>query len=476
MYFVVGLGISGLATVEYLYKQGLAFVAFDTRPFTQEQKNKLQIRYSGIKFFFEDFPEDFIKQNLTQIKEVILSPGLSNQLSFLQSFKQAGIPIIGDIELFYRFNNSLEEPKKIIAITGSNGKTTSCYILHKILESLYENTDKKVFVGGNFGTPILELITNEIDFCTAVDIIVLELSSFQLETSFSLKNHVAIITNVTEDHLDRYDSFAAYRDIKLNIIKHAKMVIYNWDDEFLKERLSNLGWGVSFNNPAANFYQADGFLQQHTDNLIKKNLIALETFINKQEAFILNSLFVLAVVLFLKQEYTDFARIFNLLKIKKYLENFKGLENRCELVPSKYKNLIWVNDTKATNEGASLIAINNFKSTSKKLILLAGGEGKGSLFAKLSVKIKEDVDYVCLFGRDAKIIAASLEAISYDKYKVFDTLEEVFNAGLQDLLSAHEEFIVLLSPAAASLDQFASYIKRGECFKNLVANFLLGCE
>lgn len=418
---VVGMGLTGLSCVRFLLAKGAAVTAMDSR-------NELTLSL--------DIPlllGPFNLEKLIQADLVVLSPGVDLYTPAIQQVIKAGTRVIGDIELFAQFNT-----RPVIAITGSNGKST---VTHLVTDMCLA-AGKKVLMGGNIGVPALELLEQP------ADVIVLELSSFQLETTYSLTPQVATVLNITEDHLDRHGDLANYQQIKLKIYQGCQFSVCNRDDpmSYLTDRDSAMTYGLSKSQSGFSW-----------DNSNARILFDGKPYLDSQECLLVGSHNMVNI-----QAAAALAKVFGLddESIRQGARNFGGLPHRCQTV-SKFNGVCWINDSKATNVGATVAAINGLVTNLKgKLILIAGGEGKGADFSVMSDALSQSVDLLITLGKDGDKIAL----LHTNNVKV-QSIEEAV------AVAAHHSQagdIVLLSPACASLDMFVSYQQRGDCFTQAV--------
>jgi len=438
---VIGLGQTGLSCVRYLLNRNVRPVIFDTReqPPTlsalQELDKDLTLHCGPLEI-----------EQLLAMDLLILSPGINpNQLA-LQIAADAGIPIIGDIELF-----AWQVKRPVIAITGSNGKSTVTQLVGELIAS----TGKKVAVGGNIGVPVLDLVEQD------VDCFVLELSSFQLETTVSLAPVAATILNVSADHLDRYLDIQDYTDAKQRIYYHAEHLVVNRDDILTqpKQRLRDskmMSFGKKAHKTAfglRSLAPADGKNGDPSSLTLCRGEKAIVAASELALQGIHNLLNVQAALALLEAIHITPEEVLPTLKA------FRGLPHRCELV-AEYRGVRWINDSKATNIGAAQAAIEGLAPiTQGKLVLLAGGDGKGADF-KVFESALAQVDTLITFGRDGDRIA-DLRA---DAIRVKD-LPEAIRAAAK---AVGKQGTVLLSPACASFDMFNNFEHRGDMFKAAV--------
>ena len=414
---VVGIGLTGLSCVRFLLAKGAKVIAMDSR-------SELTLSL--------DIPlllGEFNVRKLTQADLIVISPGVDLNTSAIKQAIESGVHVIGDIELFAQFNTS-----PVIAITGSNGKSTVTHLVADMCKA----AGKKVLMGGNIGVPALDLLEQ------SADVIVLELSSFQLETTYSLMPTVATVLNVTEDHLDRHVDLANYQKIKLSVYHNCQYLVCNRDDvlSYPANSKTTLNYGLSQNSA--------GFSWDENKACI---LFDGETFLDSRSCLLVGAHNMLNI-----QAAAALAKVFGLddHSIRQGAQKFGGLPHRCQTV-SKFNNVSWINDSKATNVGATLAAINGLVSNIQgKLILIAGGEGKGADFSVMAKCLTQSVSLLITLGKDGDKIAC----LHTNNIKVQTIQEAVLMA------AKHSEAgdIVLLSPACASLDMFVSYQQRGDCF------------
>ncbi|PKF62237.1 UDP-N-acetylmuramoyl-L-alanine--D-glutamate ligase [Psychromonas sp. psych-6C06] len=430
---VLGLGITGLASVNYLLKFGYQITVFDTRQ-TPPGEDKLPAQVSLIK-------GELCGNTLASFPLIISSPGIALSTPALQSAIQAGSEIIGDIELFARaLKKAPYQHAKCVTITGSNGKST----VTSLLGEMAKQAGVKVAVGGNIGIPALELLSPD------VDLYILELSSFQLETTHSLDANIATILNLSEDHLDRYDSYQHYIDTKHNIYQQAKSTLFNSEDAltFVRDKDKQ---SVSFGFSDATYHiNVDA---QNCSWLAKGECLLLsvdELKISGKHNW-LNALACLAL---------GEAVGLNIKPMLATLKTYVGLEHRCEFV-ADWRGVRWINDSKATNIGATQAALHGLSQTIiGDVHLILGGEGKGADFNELTPFLSDVKGKTYCFGADA----IKINKVVPQAQMVEDLVVAV------NLLSqeAKKGDLVILSPACASLDMYPNFMARGDHFKKLV--------
>lgn len=425
---VVGLGLTGVSSARFLCRHALTPVLFDTRPDGSPNYQQATDLHSCESYLGPLQLEDLLSLDL-----LIVSPGLPLSMPELMMARDAGVELISDIELFGRL---VSVP--VVAVTGSNGKSTVVSLTAHILAKL----GRKVGLGGNIGTPVLDLLADDFD-C-----IVLELSSFQLELTTSLPLTAATVLNVSADHMDRYADIEAYARVKNRIYRMADMCIYNRDDlRTLPLRKRHMQYWVSIGLHAdeSNF----SLLNQGSDEFVSfagVPLVSPEQIPMPGDYSKLNVQAALALVSSLGADLEQAAAA---------VRSFAPLAHRCQLVWQDEQSR-WINDSKATNPGATIAAIEGLRGdVTGNLILIAGGDGKGADFNELR-PVLEHVDCLITLGRDgpqiARLKSGAIEVRS---------LEDAVAKARKHLTA---DSLVLLSPACASLDMFSDYQQRGERF------------
>ncbi|HDX1177925.1 TPA: UDP-N-acetylmuramoyl-L-alanine--D-glutamate ligase [Pasteurella multocida] len=419
---VIGLGKTGLSCVDFLLAKQADVRVIDTRtqPAGAEQLAKNVPLHTG----------SLNQQWLLESDLIIISPGLAVKTPEIQTALAAGIEVIGDIELFCR-----EAKKPIIAITGSNGKST----VTSLVAHMVNAAGLKVGMGGNIGIPALSLLAQ------AHDMYVLELSSFQLETTYSLKATSATVLNISEDHMNRYVDLEDYRQAKLKIYHHAQTSVINAEDALTA--MDGLKNGVSFGEDNADYWlkteKGRSYLMAKDEQVLacdEMKLVGRHNYMNALAAIALAQ-----------------AAGIPLEGIRRALREFNGLDHRFQLAHFAH-GVRWVNDSKATNVGSTVAALTGLQLNGT-LHLLLGGDGKGADFSELASLINQPNIICYCFGQDGEQLAALSP-----RSQRFSTMEEAINA-LRPTLSAGD--MVLLSPACASLDQFSSFEQRGDEFTRL---------
>lgn len=434
---VLGLGLTGLSTVNFLLQEGSQVTVFDTRTKPPEM-NKLNKQVKLIT-------GELSAESLAQFSLIICSPGIALATPAVSFAVDAGCEVIGDIELFARkLKTAPYQKAKCVIITGSNGKST----VTSLLGEMAENRQAKVAVGGNIGIPALDLLAPDID------LYILELSSFQLETTYSLDADIAVILNISEDHLDRYDSYQHYIDTKHIIYSLAKKVLFNRDDLLtfpIQQNKPQLSFG--FDPSSYGILTATDKKMYLSKN--EKPLLAVELLKLNGKHNWMNALAALAL--------GDAVNL-DLQLMLDSLQQYTGLAHRCEFV-AKIAGVRWINDSKATNIGATQAALSGLSTTiTGKVHLILGGQGKGADFNELSSCLSEIQGEIYCFGEDAPSIM-----------KVSKKIKQVENLQQAVLLLAdkvRKGDLVILSPACASLDMYPNFMVRGDHFKQLVKNLI----
>jgi UDP-N-acetylmuramoylalanine--D-glutamate ligase len=441
---VLGLGETGRSALRWLAKQGAILSAADSRD-NPPNMDDLTRRMSQVTYHTGQFKQEI----LLKAELIVISPGVPLSDAAVQAAIQQGIPVIGDVELFvqYRSKNA-----KVIGITGSNGKTTVTTLVGEICKE----AGLKTIVAGNIGLPVLDALQME-----TPDIYVLELSSFQLETTSSLHLDAATVLNVSEDHMDRYASVADYAAAKARILAHAKVAVLNRDDAITLEIANNKfsGKTVTFGlnaAPTANDLGVTNhagvhYLTSGQRKLCKSSELKISGLHNVANALAAAGLCAAVGI--------------EKIAIAHALRDFKGLPHRVEWV-ANIDGIDFYDDSKGTNVGATCAAILGMTKNGKpqKVVLIAGGDGKGQDFIPLASALQVNSHAVVLIGRDAPLIEAVLAKINIPIYRAADLPEAVNIA--KKVAKAGDA--VLLSPACASFDMFKNYEHRAEVFVEAV--------
>ena len=429
---VVGLGKSGMSLVRFLAQQGVRFAVADTRANPPELAT-LQRDYPEVEVRCGELDVDF----LCRASELYVSPGLALATPALREAAARGVKMSGDIDLFTRHAKA-----PIIAITGSNAKSTVTTLVGEMAAA----AGRKVAVGGNIGTPALDLLSDE------VELYVLELSSFQLETTERLGAEVATCLNISEDHMDRYDGMAQYHLAKHRIFRGARQVVVNRDDALSRPLIADQVpcWTFGLGKPD---FKRFGLIEENGEKQLAFQFEALMPTAELKIRGAHNQSNALAALALGHAVGLPFEAMLQTLR------RFVGLPHRCQWVRELH-GVGYYDDSKATNVGAALAAIEGLGADiAGKLVLIAGGDGKGADFSALKAPVAKFCRAVVLLGRDAEQIAEALgDAAPLLRVK---TLDEAVQRCAE---LAQSGDAVLLSPACASLDMFKNFEERGRLF------------
>jgi UDP-N-acetylmuramoylalanine--D-glutamate ligase len=435
---IVGLGLTGLSCARHLRRRQLPFSAMDTRA-----------KPPGIDAFRVEFPEVELTlggldaERLAAADVLVLSPGVDPRLPEIRAALAKGVRSTGDIDLFAR-----EIQRPIVAITGSNAKSTVTTLVGEMARA----AGIRVEVAGNIGTPVLDLLAMD-----AAELYVLELSSFQLETTTTLGAAVATVLNLSEDHMDRYDSMQDYLAAKQRVFQGCRKAVVNRDDAASVPPVSMMDGIETFSFGLGSSDESNAFVvlsHKGRDWLGcgKQPLLAVDELRIAGQHNVSNALAALALGHALGLAWEPMFAT---------LRSFKGLKHRCQWV-ANLKQVSWYNDSKGTNVGATVAAIAGL-SRQGKVILLAGGVGKGADFSELAPAMAANGRSAILFGQDADRIAEVLQPV----------VPVARARSLQHAVQMAHELavagdVVLLSPACASFDMFRNYEHRGDAFVQAV--------
>jgi len=456
---VLGLGESGLAMAAWCARLGARVRVADTRR-APPALGELARRAAAAEFVCADFIKAADKGLLSDVDLLCLSPGLSGGLLLVLEARARGIPVLGEIELFARALRQLQPagggraPSRLIAITGTNGKTTTTALTGHLCRAAGLDAE----VAGNISPAALAALMARLDRGVLPDVWVLELSSFQLETVDSLDAGAATVLNVSDDHLDRYIDLADYAAAKQRIFQGRGVQVLNRQDPRVKKmaipgrRLISFGldapgmaedFGLRDNRGGPWLVQGDRFLLP----LAEMPLAGLHNAANAAAALALGH----AVGL-------------PLLPMIDALRSFRGLPHRVQLV-AESQGVGYYDDSKGTNVGATVAALHGLATASRKIVLIAGGDGKGQDFSPLAQATAQCARAVILIGRDAGLLDAALAGSGVPTQRGADMEEAVALA----VGAARPGDLVLLSPACASFDMYRNYEHRAEAFIAAVA-------
>jgi len=436
---IIGLGVTGFSCAQYLARQGERFCVVDSRqdpPFLQQLKSEQPNTLIHLGEFALDL--------CLNASQIILSPGVSLQEPVLVEAAKAGVPIRSDIDLFAQAARKACVP--IVAITGSNAKST----VTSLVGEMAKMANLNVAIGGNLGQPSVSLLADNID------LYVMELSSFQLESTTGLGASVACVLNVSADHMDRYNNLMGYHQAKHRIFQACKAVVVNGNDALTNPLVPDTVTQTRFSLGEPDVGQF-GVLTKHGEKWLAKGMYCImpvKKMALKGGHNIANGLAALAL---------GEAAGLPMDAMVSTLTTFTGLPHRCEHV-ANIDGVSYINDSKGTNVGATVAAIEGLGPELKgKIILIAGGEGKGADFSDLAAPVSKFCKQTLLIGADAQRI----KQVLFDSSIFFDAKD------MQTAVSiAHENAasgdLVLLSPACASFDAYDNFESRGLHFSQLV--------
>jgi UDP-N-acetylmuramoylalanine--D-glutamate ligase len=436
---VVGLGRSGAASAVFLQERGAKVTVSDSKSEAQLQNDIPALLDRGISIEAGRHGErTFRDQDL-----IVVSPGVPSDQPQLQQARALGIPVIGEVELAFRHLQG-----KVLAITGSNGKTTTTTLVGEILAK----SGKRTLVGGNIGTPVISLVGRS----TPDTHLVLEISSFQLETIERFRPWIAAILNITPDHLDRHHTFQAYVDAKARIFENQQagdFALLNADDSAcvgLKNRMkSQLYWfSRKQQGERGAFLKGGQIIFRHDgteQTVLRRNEVQLKGEHNVENVLAAVAMSMLAGC---APE-----------QVRRAVMEFRAVEHRLELVTS-INGVAFYNDSKATNVDATIKALESFPGN---IHIILGGKDKGSDYTVLNPLLRERVKRAYLIGAAAEKIASQIQGAA--PLVRSGTLE---HAVRQAFDAAKSGDVVVLAPACASFDQFENYEQRGRIFKELV--------
>ncbi len=431
---IVGLGQTGLSAAHYLARAGYPFAITDTRE-NPPGLDQIKAIYPQAELYLGGLNAEL----LAAAQQIIVSPGVSIREPAIAAAQAKGIEIIGDVECFLR-----EITAPVIAITGTNGKST----VTSLVGDMAKCADIRVQVGGNIGTPVLDLIAEPL-----AELYVLELSSFQLETTYSLQATAATILNITEDHMDRYPGLSDYIAAKQRIYHRANTCVVNRNDPLTHVDVDAEQHVFSFGLDEPSDGQFGIRDQQFCYG--QYALMPVKEMCLQGQQNQMNALAALALA--------QAAKI-PLEACLHSLRHYAGLPHRCQWL-REIAGVQYYNDSKGTNVGATIAAVDGLAATiSGKIILLAGGQGKDADFSPLRNSLSQHVRHCLLYGEDALMIGKQLTGAT-----LFTQVADLQAAVAQAVRLAQPGDMVLLSPACASFDMFRNYGHRGDVFAELVA-------
>ena len=435
---VVGLGETGLSVARYLAREGVEVAIVDSR----ENPPGLERLRAELPAAVPLFLGGFHTVAFEHAEQIVLSPGVSRAAPEIAAAAARGVPVIGDVELFAQVARA-----PVVAVTGSNGKST----VVTLLSAMARRAGRDVRTGGNIGVPALDLIAAD-----EPDLYVLELSSFQLETLYSLHPQAAVVLNISADHMDRYRDLQDYAATKQMIYRNAALQVVNADDPLAAGLADAACPQLRFTRavPGDNEYglvesAGELWLARGADRLLPAAAVRMAGRHN-----LVNALAALAL---------GEAAGLPLAPMLESLREFQGLPHRMQHVAGQ-GGVQWYNDSKGTNVGATLAAI---EGVDGRVVLIAGGDGKGADFAPLAGALQSRGRGAVLLGKDAPRLAAVLQDVLPVAF-AGDMPEAVRLAGTM----AQSGDCVLLSPACASTDMYRNFVERGEVFMQAVGEYL----
>ena len=425
---IIGSGISGKAVFEYLSSKKIDCYFVKKNDLDLVENNKKNLDYI---FYRTDY--------------VIVSPGINLSKNIKIYLKKRNIALFGELEY-----SSSKIKNDIIAVTGTNGKTTTVSLIYYLLKAYSGG----VLIGGNIGVPVASLI----DKIKSDELLVLECSSFQLESVKTFRPHIAVVLNISEDHLNRHKTMAEYIRCKYKITKNQKSsdyLILNADDELIRKNPPKTKAQIfyfSSRSKVIGVYLRNNYVYFY-DGERDEKLVSISKIKLKGEHNISN---ILASVLAVYLQTGN-------LSLLEGVSEFEGVSHRIEFV-KKINGIEFYNDSKATNIASVLVAC---KSFTQNIFLILGGMDKGYDFDNLFKYLPNNVKYFAVFGECKEKIAFFARKYNYLNFSICDTLDQSVNVLYK---KAQKGDIVLLSPACASFDQFSNYEERGDYFKKIVMN------
>jgi len=461
---VVGLGRTGLASARFLHQRGARVLVADTADETQLADSVRTLREMGVAL-------ELGPHRITSFQNadlIVVSPGVSHAIEPIEQAKSCGIPLMSEVELASKF---IQEP--IVAVTGTNGKTTTTELLGQMLK----NSGISVFVGGNIGNPLIEYVAGG----QKKQFVVAEISSFQLDTIDSFRPKVSVLLNITADHLDRYPDFEAYTDSKIRIFNNQQpddVAVLNGSDPLIRAKTKEIKSQRLF-FPSLEADEQGAILNGKRIILNLDKLKQIESAIDPAEPSTRAQ--AEGLVAGRNQKYLDIAKIrlrgrhnfenacaaslaalaagATLEGVQKTLDDFKGLAHRLEQVAT-VNGVHYYNDSKATNVDGVLRALDSF---SKPVLLLMGGRDKGSNFSVLQDRIRAHAKALIVMGEAAEAIRSALGQLL--PTKVAASMQDAVTMAFQD---ADPQDVVLFSPGCASFDWYRNYAERGNDFRRAV--------
>ena len=438
---VIGLGESGLAMAKWLARQGALVRVADSRQ-APPNVDALRTAVPGAELVTGAFADT----TFANIDLIAISPGVPVQTHPVQAALARGVPVVSEVELFAWGVRRFTPQARIVAITGSNGKTTTTALTAWLLNAV----GVPAVACGNISPSALDALMTALDGSASPDVWVLELSSFQLETTQSLNADAATVLNVSEDHLDRYTGMDDYAAAKERVFQGNGVMLINRDDPrcraWLRRDRKTVSFGLDPAPTSIDYGFADGAIMRGSERLVALSSLKLAGLHNAANA--------MAALALCEAVGAKPAALVPALCA------FKGLSHRVEFV-AEINGVSYYDDSKGTNVGATLAAV---QGMGRKVALILGGEGKEQDFSPLKPALAEHARGVALIGRDAPLIGAAIDGCKVPVRFCSDLEDAVRWCAAQ----TQADDAVLLSPACASFDMFRNYAHRAEVFVGLV--------
>jgi UDP-N-acetylmuramoylalanine--D-glutamate ligase len=436
---IIGAARSGIAAAQFLTARGAIVALNDQKPLDKWSEQALALKETGIGVLPGDPPAWL----LDQLDLVVVSPGVPATIIPIRYAERAGAEVIGEVELAYRFLKG-----RVVAITGSNGKTTTTSLIGELLK----DAGFKVQVGGNIGKALITMVESSADDGWTV----VELSSFQLETIKQFRPHIAVVLNVTPNHMDRYESFNDYAAAKHRIFMNqtsGDFAVLNADDPTVSSWASGLRSHVTMFSVKK---RLDRGVFLRGDELITTVSAGAQTVLRTSEMKLRGLHNVENVAAAAAVGLSAGAGV---KSMRETVKRFDPVEHRLEFV-AELNGVKFYNDSKATSVDATLKALEAFVSEAGKVVLILGGRGKKAPYAPLAELVRSKVRKLILIGEDADTIANEL-----GEYAAFERAPDMKDAVKRSFAASERGDVVLLAPACASFDMFDSFEHRGKVFK-----------
>ncbi len=440
---VCGIARSGISVSNLLLKHGASVTLYDKKNINFNDDAIKTLLQKEVDFIYGEAPINSI--NLYDV--IVVSPGIPLHLGFILKAYELEIPVISEIEVCSTLTN-----KTIVGITGTNGKTTCTTLIGEVLKANGDNAE----IVGNIGIPFSERLQFEKDNT----IYVAELSSYQLESTYSLKPNVSVVINLSRDHIERHKTYENYIKAKKRIYMNQSeedFLVLNFDDEICKEMAKETNAKVVFFSKKEQLNE--GVFVKNNDIYIKNNhsevlVLSLSKIKLLGEHNIENILATVSALSCLNVDINT---------MRKVIYDFSGIEHRVEIV-RKVSGVTYVNDSKSTNESSTISAVNSF---AENIILILGGYGKQPISHELYKLLEEKVKRVLLIGESKEVLAKLFTEKGYTSFDILNNFDDI--ASICDNICCEDD-IVLFSPGYKSLDMFKNYEERGNKFKEIIKN------